>query len=998
MPVQFDNHLGLLLLIFIAPTVWFGWRRLTGMSRVRRAIVCSIRSLVIILIALAIAQPKWADRGEALTVMMLIDRSRSISPQLEMGAIDYLRLASESSDNRRQIDRLAIINIGAEARVRGMPDTHTLVDPGTAVVNLDATNLADGLRKAMAIAPKDTAVRIILVSDGNENVGNATAVANIIRSNGIPIDVLGLKYEHQKEVLFDRIVAPSHARKGQNITVNMVLRSQQETTGTIHLRMNDNPIDLDPDATGTGLRIALTKGINSRLVTVPMDQQGANRFKAEFMPDTPDDDAITSNNRQETVVIVQGEGRVLVIDESDDETASLRQALAESNIDVTRVYPYDVPTDLLTLSAFDSIIVANVPAHAFPSGMLEALRVYVHDVGGGLVMIGGPDSFGAGGWIGTPTARAIPLRLDPPDKEQMPKGALVLIMHSTEVAQGNYWGAKCAESAVNALSRLDLVGILDYGFQGGCTWEYPLQELGDKSAALSAIKKMAMGDMPDFTAAMNMTLTSLKSVNSSQKHVIIISDGDPSPPSAGLLQKFKNAGITITTVVCGGHGSAQDAKAMRRIATVTGGKYYNPKRVNQMPQIFWKEAITVRRSLRIEGDIYSTIHKPTVRPGPFNGKWGSLPPMTGYILTAPKPGYEPEIVSSLGDPVMAHWQYGLGKSVAFTTDATSRWGSNWVSWGAYQAFWEQIIAWSMRPGQPPNMTISIQMDGNRAIVQVELLTSDNSYATFGKMDGMVLTPGLDAQPITVHQTGPGRGQAEFRVNESGTWVVNLLYDDPESGRRSMQAGVSIPFSQEYRNFTDNMPLLTQLAEQTGGKVLPSDPANAHLFDRENLNIPLSLTDMWPLIAIIAASMFLIDVGARRLSIDPIAIRRRWVEMLQGRGASATESMGRLKETRAQVQDRLRRNDTTDSKTRFDVESDVTIDATDFNLDAETAANAADAGATKRKKPTIDKTAADANSGGDDGSYTSRLLAAKKRAQQNQSSEDERSDDTKGGSK
>ena len=991
--IQFDRPEAFLLLLLIVPVLWIAWRRLKGMSALRRWIVTGARVLVILLVAATIAQPKWMDRGEALSVIMLIDRSRSISTEFEIAALNYLKTAAAESENRQPIDRLAIINIGAEARIRELPDVSTIVDPGTPVVNLDATNLADGLNKALAIAPQDTATRILLVSDGNENVGSALEEANKVSSNKIPIDILRIEYQYDKEVMFDRIAAPSLVRKGQNIPINLILRSLKKTTGTVVLTEDGEPIDLDPGSESSGLRVQLEEGVNAIPITVMMDRQGTHRFRSEFRPDDPDDDLRTTNNVAESVVIVRGEGKVLLVRENSQETEELLRALTEAQIDVDLIAPLDVSSDVMALAGYDSIIIPNIPAFAFSPTAHEALRRYVHDVGGGMMMIGGPEGFGAGGWIDTPLEKALPVQLDPPDVQRMPKGALVCIMHSSEIPQGNYWGEQCAIAAINALSRLDMAGVIDLGQPPdykGCKWEFPLQDLTNKANAIAAIKKMQMGDMPDFTPAMEMAYDKLMNVNVSQRHVIIISDGDPQPPSRALLNKYKAAAITVSTVVAGGHGIGQENATMKRIADFTGGKYYNPgNRFNQMPQIFWKEAVTVRRSLIVEGETYSATHHATVRPGPFRGRFAALPPFTGYVLTTAREGYAPEMVTNKDDPLFASWQYGLGKSAVFTSDATTRWATAWTTWSEFKGFWEQVVRWSMRPAAPSDMELAVHLDGQKAIVEAWLLTADGKYATFGQMEGIVLSPSLKSRPITLQQTGPGLGRAEFIADEPGSWVVNLVYHDPDGGARSIQAGISIPYSQEYRTVKDNAALLQELADRTGGRELPSDPAQANLFDRTGLEIPLSMTDLWTLIAIIASGMFLMDVAIRRIAFDREALLRRWYALRSRSAATAAESIGHLRTTRAEVQERLtgagsseevasaRRAAREASRSRFEAEEGSSAISVDEMTKEGDAGPGEGSLKKERRKPAVRSTK---DESADDGEPMSRLLAAKRRAQ------------------
>lgn len=1006
-PVQFENARALWLILLIIPVVMYGWRNLTGMAPLRRGIVCGMRSLVILLIAVTVAEPKWMQESDALTVVLLVDRSKSISPELDVKAANYLRDATVAGDEdgkRRPIDRLAIINVGGNSLVDGMPSPWTMFESNVPVVlNRDATNLAEGVRLGMAIAPRNTAVRFVLISDGNETVDSVMNMADIAMANEIPIDVLPLRYEHTSEVLFERVMAPAQARRGQNIAVKAVLRAEKPMRGTLTLiqnkgQANERVLDLDPGNEGVGRIIDLEAGINTEIITLNMDHQGPQRFDAHFEPEDEADDGISTNNYAQAVVVVGGEGRVLIIDERPEETGSLRQALDEARIDIDHLMPHEIGSDVLALSAYDAIVLANVPAHAMSGTVHEALRRYVHDVGGGLLMIGGPNSFGAGGWIDTPVAKAMPVKMDPPEKREMPRGALVAIMHSCEMPQGNYWGEQCAIAAVNALSRLDLAGVIDYswgagGGQNGCVWQFPLQEVGDKSAAIAAIKKMTMGDMPDFTPAMEMAVTALSNVGG-QRHVIIISDGDPQKPSRALLQKFVDNQITISTIVAGGHNNAIDAQNMQWVAKFTGGTYY-PQQANNpsnMPQIFIKEAMVIRRTLIVEGETYGVSSADIVTPGPFMVPYSALPTVDGYVLTAPRPSAPPEMVTSLGDPLFASWQYGLGKSVAFTSDATSRWGAQWQAWSEFQQFWEQTIRWSMRSPAPPNLTLNTRVEGGKGIIEVEAQTDEGGFANFGSVAGVVISPSLKSKQILLQQTGPGTWLAEFDADEPGSWVVNMIRKEPDGASASIQAGIAVPYSHEYRHVRDNSALLTKLAERTRGRILDgTDPTTANLFDRQQLPTPQSLSEMWPLTAIIAAMLFLLDVATRRLAIDVIALRRNVAELFGMRASTAGEGMQRLKQAREDVKHRRNLPDDADepvdsaavASRRFEVEEGS--GATDMlDLDAETGDGAAPIRRKPKPQTSLDDTPSDDD---DDGSYTSRLLQAKRRARGEDQSDD-----------
>jgi len=1004
--IHFDQPSALWLIVLVGPIIWMGWRRLTGMSQLKRSIICVVRSVLIALIAVTLAMPKWMDKSEAMTVVILLDRSRSISPQLEADALRRMQIAA--GIDREQIDRLGIINIGGESRVRTMPDPLSVFqDSGVVVVSRDATNLEQGIQLGLAIAPRDTAVRFVLVSDGNETAGDVLAAAEIASANGIPIDVFRLTYDYDREVLFDRISAPAQARQGQSVPIKLILRSQQQATGTVTMTINGEPIDLDPTTSGNGRRVTLEPGVNPLQIPLLMSRQGVHRIKASFEPDVvegePEQDARASNNQADAVIVVGGEGRVLVIYEDPRDIEALGRALNDAQIETDAKTPSEIPGDLLGFSEYDSIILANVPGHAFSPAVHEALRQYVHDVGGGLIMIGGPNSFGAGGWINTAVSRALPVKLEPQERHQMPRGALVCIMHSCEMPSGNYVGEQCCIAAINALSRLDLVGIIDFdwgqqsgpGGNQGCNWVYPLSEVGSKSAAIAAAKKMTMGDMPDFTPAMKMALAQLKTVAAGQKHVIIISDGDPSRPSPSLVNAFAAERITISTVLVGGHASPS---TMKWIAKATGGEFYSPK-ASQIPQIFIKEAMVVRRSLIVEGDVYSTVSRPTARPGPFAGSMSGLPTIDGYVLTSARPGYSPEIIigtaeGETSDPLFAQWQYGLGHSAVFTSDASTRWCSRWTSWGEYEKFWEQVVRWSMRPAAPTDLLVDTHLDGEKGVLEVQTLTSEGGFAPLGEMQCIVISPSGETKTVTVYQTGPGRGRGEWTTDESGTWVVNLTRqaEGEGGGRSAVQAGLCVPFSPEYRALSDNSALLTLLAQKTGGRDLPSDPKKADLYNRTNLEQPSTFTDLWPLLMILVCALLVFDVAARRLAIDYLAMRRRFHDLLHPRESSAGAGMSELKQTRGQVRRQLDGDERESGRAKGDVHFEAGEGDRDSLIDMDEMTGD-DQG--RKRKPTrqarpVDQTAGDESE--DEGTYTSRLLDAKRRAQQDRADHD----DPKGG--
>ncbi len=922
-PIAFEQPWWLVLApVLWVLAVWIGRSTLTGMGTGSRRAALVIRLLVIGMLVAAVARPNWRREGRNVAVTVITDASRSIPVALAAKSEQYLREATTQPGPTGVVgDALGRVIVGAEAYVQAIPGPPDALPDAQQTINRDGTNLAEAVRLAMAPMPEDMANRILIVSDGNETVGSLLAQAESARAAGVPIDVLPLRYEHEREVIVDRVVAPATARMGETVGLRVLLSATAPAVGRLSVLVDGEPVDLDPDSPAVGQLVRLPKGATSLQVPLTVRDAGARRFDVVFEPMADETgvtaDAVAENNRASTVTFVSGEGKVLVVSPSEADAAFVMRALIESRIDAELSAPGEGIRPLVELGAYDAVVMVNTPMYALSVRQQEDLRSYVHDLGGGLVVIGGPDSYGAGGWIGSPLADALPVKLDPPQKRQMPRGALVLVMHSCEMPEGNYWGQQTAMAAVKNLSRQDLVGIVEYSWQGGGdAWVYPLSEVGDGVGVRRAINNLTFGDAQTFQGMLTMAIKDLERASAGQKHCIIISDADPSPPTQDVVQRFINAKVSISTVMVFPHmgtAGSPDYEMMRNLSKATGGNFYyinDPAKKETLPEIFIKEAQTVRRTLIWEGDAFRPAVTNTTHEA-MRGFAGGVPPISGYIITADREGLSTVMLRGQeNDPILASWQYGLGRSTAFTSDATSRWANSWTSWDKFRSFWEQQVRWAMRPSGSADIRVVTENVDDKTRVVVEALDPNGQRLNFARFRGRVVGPDGTAADVELRQTGPGRYEGEFASDRSGSYVVNLRYDaagpagpDGTPGRRlegAVQAGVSRPFADEFRALSDNYALLRQVAERTGGRIMALDPRQAELWSRDGLTMPVSLRPIWPLIAAIGIGLFLVDVGVRRVRVDVGAIALA-VRRALGKRTEKSAELGGLKQARERAQ-------------------------------------------------------------------------------------------------
>lgn len=893
--------------LLLAPIIWLGLRYLAALGPVRRVMAIVLRCLVALLLIALLARPMLTRKSQRVTLIPVIDRSQSIPTTHQQASLDYLEKALAGKAPR---DQLAVVDVAEAASISKLPSGDVTIRRRNTTLTGGQTKLADGVQMAMAIAPPDTAIRILLVSEGNETAGDLKEAARIAAANKIPIDVLPLRYQYSNEVIFTRLAAPAQARSGQTVSLRFILNSTTSTSGKLLLNLNGEPVDMVPDSSEIAVPVELEPGTNVKTISMPVGTRGIHEFEVVYMPDDPGQDQIVQNNRASAVTYVAGPGHVLVVDSGNTEDSTSQpiiRALRNSDIDVRYGTTADFPDSLSLLMDTDAVILVNTGCGEFSFQQQEMLCRYVTDLGGGLIMVGGPQSFGAGGWIGSPVAEILPVDLDPPQKKQMPKGALVLIMHACEMPQGNFWGQKVAVAAASTLSRLDLIGVLAYGWQGGTgDWIFPLAPAGDKKQVISAIQQMRMGDMPSLHTHLQLAYDKLIASDAAQKHVIVISDGDPQNPTTQLLNQCQQAGITCTGVGIFPH-SPKDVQSLQRVAQLTGGRFYNVSDPQQLPQIFIKEAQVVRRALILEETFTPEIAYSLSEI--VQGLPGGLPKLDGYVVTGPKGGLNQVVLAShQADPVLATCQAGLGRCVAFTSSVDSRWASNWLQWPGFERFWEQTIRWVGKPSQSSDCEVSADIQGRQVTVNVEAIDPEGKFMQFANIEGQVISPDVEASPIQLTQVGPGQYTGQFQANASGSYIVNLRYTKPGGDDKThfTHTTVTIPFAPEFRDLTDNAALLAEVSDITGGRILGSDPNQANLFDPTGLKFPETQLPLLRPLMFVWLALFLLDVAVRRVVLDVRAMARRVAAALRiGKIERKTDkTLERLQARRKMLRDQL----------------------------------------------------------------------------------------------
>ena len=761
-----------------------------------------------------------------------------------------------STARKKIVDKGGVIVFGSEANIETAANSAVDLEKIQAVVDTQRTDIAGAIRLGTAAFPETGQKRLVLMSDGNENIGDAMAAVVAARTLGVTMDVVPMGISRGNDVPVQKLSVPPKLKKGQVFEARIFIQSDQPTPALVRLYRNDQYLGEQ--------KVDLSAGKN--LFTFPQTLNDAGFYNYDVRVEA-EGDTVPQNNRATAFANVKGQPRILVVSSDLDGDKSLVAALQSTKLDVTAVGLTGFPATLAEMQSYDSIFICNLAAGDLGADRQKLLESAVRDFGVGLVCVGGDQTYAAGGYRGTPLEETLPLDMELDSKKVLPSGAVALVMHGMEFANGNQIARDCAQGVLATLGPQDEMGVVLW--DGNEHWLFPMTKVGNKKALQTQIAGMNQGDLPSFQGVMTLAYEGLKKSTANLKHMIVFSDGDPGPPSDALMKSIVGDRITVTTVLIAGHAGPD---TMIWIADHGKGRFYNVTSPDDLPQIFIKEAAVILKTA-----IYEDPFKPQLRASSELVRGidaASYPVLLGYVATTPKPRAEIPLWTDKGDPLLAHWQFGLGRAVAFTSDAKAKWAKNWLGWAQYQQFWTQIAQWSLRRLENSDYTTDVVVDNGEGQLNVDALDESGNYRNFLDLKAAVISPKGEKMIVPVEQLGPGHYEAKFPTKEVGSYMINLTDETNGQVRGSQVIGASVNYSPEFNATEPNLNLLHRLAETGGGRLLDPDKPedNTYLHYREKTFQP---RDLWEWLLRMAVLLFPLDVAVRRIQLDRDEMDRAW---------------------------------------------------------------------------------------------------------------------------
>ncbi len=814
---MFDRPLMLWLLILAPLAALPGVLAMRSGMRLAGGIAAALRMLCVAGIVLMLAGVRIPGRiaARSVAVVAALDQSRSIAPdqyQWMRGRVENLKAAMAPTD------QLAVIGFARDARLLAPLGDPRLAGRIGEAAERGATNIAGALTAAESLFPADADKRIVLLTDGNETVDSAASEVPGMLEDGIRIFAAAPPPSDIERIAVTNFESPATVRADQRFAFHIDIDSEAHAPTPAVLKLYR-----DGKAVG-GESITLKEGLNRFELPYRMESAGAYLMSAEVVVAAP---KVAANPRAEASLTVTGAPRILIASMTPPE--SLVAALKLRNYRIDFVSPRSLSDRAADYLPYQLVILDEVPTGSLTAPVQHALNRYVADYGGGLIATGDMlrDEQLAGGEL----EKTLPVKFQtqPPPPAREPIAVYLCIDRSNSMSYDSRYPAvrdgeriRYAKEAAIALLRqlddTDFAGVIAFDSQAYVLGH--LQPLGDDRVELeNRIGRLQPGGGTDFKDALEIAQREILKSSIPVRQVILLTDGDTNRQyhdHDDLIAEFAKQHIPVSTIRIG--PDLANLRLLQDFAQATGGVFYRVQDIEKLPLLLvglTREAMNRRKQGR------TTVEAGEATSILAGINTSEIPPIDFFASTVPKDGAQVALKVSRGDktaPLLAAWQYGLGRAAIFAADPDSLATLSWIRWNRYAEFWSQLAGWTMRPGDSGMYTMRLK----------------------GSPDGSITVEAERAEPAQVSNlvcriTGPGR-VTDIAMTEAtasrytgevgplkrGKYTATLMIKAGDTERvleqREFATAGSIPAdAAELRIKPVNAELLRHLAQATHGE-------------------------------------------------------------------------------------------------------------------------------------------------------------------------------------
>jgi Mg-chelatase subunit ChlD len=803
----------------------------------------------------ALAAPVLRLPGRNGVLVVVADRSESMpaaglaAQAAQIGQLDRQRGPGET---------LAVVSFRQDAAVEMRPG-----EGGFGGFRADTpggmSNLHDALARALDLIPADARGRILVLSDGEWSGADPAAAAAQAALRGIGIDYQQQQRAPGTDLAVLELQGPESVGSNEGFLLTAWYSAPASGPVRYELRRDGTPI-----AQGTAEAV---QGRNRLLFRDQGGTPGVVDYTLRLSADVAD--AVPENNAARLLVGVQGPRPLLLL--RPGAASGLAATLRASGLEVTEMSPGAAPLGLAELSRYTAVVLENVPARTVGTDTLHAIAAWVQVAGGGLMLTGGEQSYGQGGYLNSPVDSILPLSLEIRREHRKMSLAIAIALDrsgSMAAAAGN--GRSKMDMAnlgavevIRLLADMDHVGVI--AVDSSAHEVLPLSPVTDARAGVGKVLSIESSGGGIFVyEALRQAAAMVARAPQKNRHIILFADAADAEEPGGyvpLISTCREAGVTISVVGLGTE-SDRDAALLRDVAERGGGRVFFSARPEELPAIFAQETFAVT------GSSFSD------QPGTlqFGAPWltlGGLPVAAGPVLD----GYnicflKPDALlaaATLGEdpsPAVAFWQAGAGRVLCYTGEADGPYGRSLAAWPRAGEFFATLGRWTAGSAAalPDGMvatrrvraglcTVDVYLDPERATTLAALPRLHWVHSAPGR------PPTVESRPL--HWSAPDQLSAEQPLHAAET-VLPVL--ELPGGRRLALPPACLPYSQEFAPAVPGRggAALRRLADATGGREVPDLSSLWRSLPRARRAYALQ-----PLLFIMALSVLLLGVLQRR---------------------------------------------------------------------------------------------------------------------------------------
>lgn len=823
------------------------------MSRRRRFSVdlpaVIVRTLVGTLLLLALVDPAFSRRDSRISTVYLLDLSGGITEEARIRALAVVAASRERNRDREDASLVVFAGESLAYPIDRLSDLVDLSMEPDRMTSLDReeTRIDRAIRAATASLPTSGDRRIVLLTDGIETGGTALRAAADARVAGVRVStvLIGGEGRAPGDAIVTGITVPSRLPAQSTFDVAVGITGGSGP-GLLRLERDGLLIAeerLEPAGTTQVLRYG---------DRAPGD--GVLHYRAEIITES---DPVPQNNDAYAIARVEGTAAVLYV--GREAGRPFARALATGAVGVREIAPEELSRDLSKLVRYRAIVLDDIEADSLSISHMETLERYVRETGGGVVFLGGPSSLAGGDYRGTAIEDLLPLSMDVAMPVQVPSLAMLFLIDKSgsmnSSSRREVSKLRLVQEAVLASLEVmqpnQLVGVMSFDSD----WELtvPLTRAGDRTAIIEGIRSLSSGGGTVLETALTEAGLLLAGTESGVRHIVILSDGLVREADfRGLVHSLRGDEITVSTVTVGGDA---DRELMRMIAEEGAGRSYHSDGIDDIPRIFAEEANLVSRTIAVEDTVFPESSAGAAELGLA---LDPLPPVGGFVLTYPKATTIQLWDAAGGQPLLAVWRYGLGRSAAFTAAIDGGWGRDWIMWPQLPRFAIQLTRWVSRPEE--EFFVRADRDTDGVLITVEDAAWISRAGVLGSLEASILGPDGAERSIPLRLTTPGRYEVRMEGQASGG-VVRVSAADGGSAFDVLAPARS----REYLYLEADRMFLEEIARLGDGR---SWGREVEVVDAEALSSMLGATTrrgFFRTFALVVASLFLLGEVAYSLA-------------------------------------------------------------------------------------------------------------------------------------